>query len=169
MKTSFVSLLASLAISASAMADDVPGLTVEYVANGTEAYVQALSAIGRITFTDGNATIIFKDASAGSEDLGAISAISRISFGLVSESDIKNDDDIETPVSSNKVVVSAYPNPTADHVHVDGLQEGQSVRLFTSDGRLAVVSQQADINLSGMASGVYFLQVGKDVIKIIKK
>ncbi|MCQ2229220.1 MAG: T9SS type A sorting domain-containing protein [Bacteroidales bacterium] len=127
-------------------------------------------AIGRIEFKEGNAIIVFKDETAGTEDLGSISAIKRISFGNVSENDIAKEEDTPTAIATErKVSVSAYPNPTADHVHISGMQEGQQVRLFTSDGRLTHVGTSADIDLSGMSSGVYLLQVGKEVIKVIKK
>ena len=151
-----------------ALADDVPGVTVEFIDAGSNSYIQAISAIGRIEFKDGNATIVFKDAEAGTEELGAISAISRISFGNVSEDDITKD----TPTAittERKVSVSAYPNPTADHLHISGLADGQQVRLFTSDGRLTLVGTSSDIDLTGMPNGIYLLQVGKEVIKVIKK
>lgn len=57
----------------------------------------------------------------------------------------------------------------SDHVHVDGLQEGQIIRLFSADGKVVYAGKDADINLGGMANGVYSLKVGKDVVKIIKK
>ncbi len=127
-------------------------------------------AIGRIEFKEGNAIIVFKDETAGTEDLGSISAIKRISFSNVSENDIAKEEDTPTAIATErKVSVSAYPNPTADHIHISGMAEGQQVRLFTSDGRLTVVGTSADIDLSGMSSGVYLLQVGKEVIKVIKK
>ncbi len=157
-----------LSMAVVSLADNVPGLTVEYLDEGTGAYVQAISAVGRIEFKDGNAFIVFKDADAGTEDLGAISAIHRISFGNVDESDITSD----SPTSlapERSLTVTAYPNPTADHIHINGLQQGQQVRLFTSGGRLVVVGTSPDIDLSGVSSGVYLLQVGKDVIKIVKK
>ena len=169
MKKKLIIFLLACIVHVGAMADDVQGVIVEYFDEGSASYIQAISAIGRIEFKDGNVTIIFKDEAAGTEDLGSISAIKRISFGSVSESDITKDDDTPTAISGNRVTVSAYPNPTADHIHINGMQEGQQVRLFTSDGRLTVVGTSSDIDLSGMPSGIYLLQVGKDVIKVIKK
>ena len=168
MKEKLLSLFVVTLMAITALADDVPGVTVEFIDAGSDSYIQAISAIGRIEFKDGNATIVFKDAEAGTEELGAISAISRISFGNVSEDDITKD----TPTAittERKVSVSAYPNPTADHLHISGLADGQQVRLFTSDGRLTLVGTSADIDLTGMPNGIYLLQVGKEVIKVIKK
>ncbi|MCQ2236348.1 MAG: T9SS type A sorting domain-containing protein [Bacteroidales bacterium] len=172
MKHRFLSVLVMLVMSVAAMADEVPGITVEYIDNGTSAYMQAISAIGKIKFEVRDevkhAIIEFKDNEIADEDLGAITEISRISFGAVSENDIATDiKDIKAEGAGIKV--TAYPNPTADHVHVDGLQEGQTIRLFSSDGKLVLTSKEADINLAGMSSGIYLLQVGKEVVKIIKK
>ena len=170
MKEKFIILLLACIVHVGAMANDVPGVTVEYLDVNSASYIQAISAIGRIEFKDGNATIVFKDEAAGTEDLGAISVIKKITFGAVSENDITKDDDTPTAVTTErKVSVSAYPNPTADHIHISGMQEGQQVRLFTSDGRLTLVGTSSDIDLSGMPNGIYLLQVGKDVIKVIKK
>lgn len=163
MKHCFLSIVAGLMMSLTAMADNVPGITVEYLDSGTGDYVQAISAIGRIEFSDGKATLVFKDDST--EELGEISSINRITFGEVNEGDIPT----ELPQVEHKISVNAYPNPTADHLHIDGLQEGQTVRLFSTSGSLVYTGQEADINLSGMANGVYILQVGKEIIKIIKK
>lgn len=170
MKKKLLMMLLMCVVHVGAMADEVPGVIVEYIDENSDSYVQAISAIGRIEFKGGNATIVFKDSEAGREELGAISGIKKISFGPVSESDITKDDDTPTSVAAErKVSVSAYPNPTADHVHISGMEDGQQVRMFTSDGRLTYVGRESDIDLSGMPSGVYLLQVGKEVVKVIKK
>lgn len=169
MRKTIISLAAMLAMSVGVMADEVPGVTVEYVDSGTSAYVQAISAIGRIEFTSGEAVIVFKDSQVENYSLGSISSINRISFGKVSEENISDDVPSSTANVEQKIIVTAYPNPTADHVHVSGMAEGESLRLFTSDGRLAYVGTSPDIDLSGMPSGIYILQVGKEVVKIIKK
>lgn len=172
MKRHLLSVLLMLVFAAGAWADEVPGVTVEYIDPGTAAYVQAISAIGKIKFEvsdeERHAVIEFKDAALENVDLGAIAGIGRIAFVTVSE------DDIATEIKNIKVEdaaikVTTYPNPTADHVHISGLQEGQQVRLFTSDGRLMVVGASADVDLSGMHNGLYLLQVGKEVFRIIKK
>ncbi|MCQ2203482.1 MAG: T9SS type A sorting domain-containing protein [Bacteroidales bacterium] len=170
MRKIFLSMFGLLSISLAAMADEVPGVTVEYLDEKSDSYVQAISAIGRIEFKGGNATIVFKDAEAGKEELGAISGIRKISFGKVEENDITKTENPTAVVGvERKVSVSAYPNPTADHVHISGMEEGLQVRMFTSDGRLTYVGRSSDIDLSGMPSGVYLLQVGKEVVKVIKK
>lgn len=172
MKLRFLSVFAMLVMSVAAMGDDVPGITIEYLNSGTAAYVQAISAVGKIKFEEKNAVkhaiIEFKDRQLADEDLGAILSINRIAFGTVNVRDLATDiKDVEVEITAIKV--TAYPNPTADHLHVDGVQEGQTVRIFSADGKLVLLTKDADINLGGMSNGVYFLQVGKDVVRIIKK
>ncbi|MCQ2202635.1 MAG: T9SS type A sorting domain-containing protein [Bacteroidales bacterium] len=167
MKKRLVSLLFVLAASIGAWADEVPGVTVEYIDEGTPAYVEALSAIGRFEFREGVVYVVFRDNTE--EELGATSVIGKISFGRVEEDDITKEESTAIEVVEHKVRVTVYPNPAADHVHVDGLADGQTVRLFGSNGSLVYSGTSADIDLSGMASGVYILQVGKEVVKVVKK
>lgn len=171
MRKKLLSVVTMLSMAIASLADNVNGITVEYLDSHTAAYVQAISAIGRIQFANGKATIIFKDSKAGTYDLGSISAISRLSFGQVNENDITNDNGTQTDIADteNKIIVTAYPNPTADRIHISGIPDSQTIRLFTSDGRLVLVSQQPDIELGTMPSGIYLLQAGKDIIKVIKK
>ena len=171
MKQIFQSLLLLLTASVGAMADEVQGVTVEYTDAGTAAYVQAISAIGRIEFADGRASIVFKDEAVDAEDLGALTNIKMISFGIVNEDDISKKEDTPTVLGemTRTIEVSVYPNPTADHIHISGMGDGQTARLFTSGGILVCSTSVADINLGGMPAGVYILQGGKEVVKIIKK
>ena len=70
------------------------------------------------------------------------------------------------------------PNPTTDQCHINGLQEGSTVevRIFNTYGQLVknveVDAQQATLNLEGLKSGTYFIQIfenrGITTQKIIK-
>jgi len=172
MKQKILGIMSLLLLSPLAMADEVPGVTVSYVAEGTADYVQAISAIGKIKFEVvdevKHAVIEFKDASLSDEDLGATSEISKIAFGNVSKSDITVENPTAVAEVEHQLTVTAYPNPTADHVHVDGVAEGSTIRIFSNDGKLVIATKDTDINLSGQPSGIYILQVGKEVVKIIK-
>lgn len=166
-------MLAMLVMCFATEAEEVPGITVDYVNIGTSAYVQAISAIGKIKFEvkeeSKHALIEFKDKNLADVDLGAVSDINRISFGTVSEKDIPTFIK-EIEVSNElKINVTVYPNPTADHLHVSGVSEGATIRLFSTDGKLVLSSKEKDLNLSGMPNGMYILQVDKEIVKIIKK
>lgn len=161
MKKILLSFVLMLSAWTAASADDVPAITVKYVSQGTTAYVQALRTIGSLQFSDGMAKLILKDSKT--VELGELSEISYISFAPVDENQLS------TSVADNKAItITAYPNPVADHLHVEGVAEGETIRLFTSDGRLVKVVNDADIDMGGMPKGVYILQAGKAVAKIFK-
>lgn len=75
--------------------------------------------------------------------------------------------------------ISAFPNPVNDQltVNIDDLSGKASIRIFNSDGKM-VLQQTTNrtataINMSGMAAGVYLVQVesgGKQgTIKVVKQ
>ena len=68
--------------------------------------------------------------------------------------------------------VRIYPNPTEGRISLSGLGEGvHEAILYSADGqRMATynVGEECSIDLSGMARGVYLLQVEGQRIKIAK-
>ncbi|MBP5365562.1 MAG: T9SS type A sorting domain-containing protein [Bacteroidales bacterium] len=164
MKRRILSFLAMLTVSIAATAEMVEGLTVEYLDASTTAYKQALSAVSRISFSEGNVTINLSNGT--NQEVGAISEIDRISFGQI--------DDAEQTVTSvtnteRTLSVTAYPNPVADHLHVSGLTEGQQIRIYAADGRMVYAGTDADIDFGGQPRGVYLLVVEKQIVKIVKQ
>lgn len=159
-----------LTMSVVAMADEVQGITVEYINSGTSDYVQVLSIIGKLRFEVKDqvrhAIIKFRDSQLADEDLGPIADINRISFWVLDEGNTQTD---VKEVESENISVTAYPNPTADHLHIVGLQDGQVVKIFSSDGKTIYLGKDSDIDMRGMSNGIYLLQVGKEVVKIVKK
>jgi hypothetical protein len=137
-------------------------------------YVQALNLIGRVEFREVDNTmhtiIVFKDSLSSEYDCGIVSYdVEKISFregankrgsmSLISNSNMAFDN----------IFVSVYPNPTSSNIHIDGLIEGQEAHLFDTEGKMILSTKESDINLSGLSSGVYLLQIGKQLIKITKK
>ncbi len=164
MRKRVLSFLLALAASVGAMADDVPSITVEYVATGTPHYIQAINAIGYIEFDNNqNAILHFNNASLPTKNLGKLSSIDKIIF--TGDKSKPN----EVVAISTTHTVSVYPNPTANHIHIDGLAEGEAVHIFSTDGRLVLSGAEADYDLGALPKGVYLLQVGVEVVKIIKK
>ena len=178
MRQKLLSFLLALVASAGAMAADVPGITVEYLDDGAP-YIQAISAIARIEFDSGTKDVLlkFKDANVPDYNLGNIThgniaEIRKINFGQVDESQITEQGNSGSATAINaqrRISVSVYPNPTANHIHIDGLAEGETARLFSTDGRLVLSGVQADFDLGALPKGIYLLQVGAEVIKITKK
>ena len=64
-----------------------------------------------------------------------------------------------------------FPNPAANFIAIDGIEEGEIIQIFNVNGQLAktfyqnVSTQQTDI--SDLTSGIYFVKTGKQVKKLI--
>jgi uncharacterized repeat protein (TIGR02543 family) len=63
--------------------------------------------------------------------------------------------------------VTVYPNPTTGLVYVDN--QGEEIFLYSLSGSLLLRSRECVLDLSGYASGVYFLRSGSKTTKVIKK
>ncbi|MCQ2203064.1 MAG: T9SS type A sorting domain-containing protein [Bacteroidales bacterium] len=167
MKQKLLTLFVVLLIGSAAWAQTLKGLKVEKLDEQT--FNEALSKIARIVFeANGDIVIQYNDESLPSEKIGSRSeGMANIVFtksnGNVSVGNTTAIGDVET------VEFSVYPNPVADHVHVNGLKQGQMVHIFSMEGRLVMVSKDADINMSGLKEGIYLLQAGKQIVKLIKK
>ncbi|HRN98130.1 MAG TPA: T9SS type A sorting domain-containing protein, partial [Flavobacterium sp.] len=70
-------------------------------------------------------------------------------------------------------VVSVYPNPSADTIHVSALQTVQSYTLFGINGQLIKsgkpTNDQFSIDISTLKNGVYILSADGKILKIIKR
>ncbi len=170
MKKFFLSNLLLLATSIGVMAADVKGIAVEYVDSGTPTYNQAISVIGRIEFKEESAFLVFKDETVQPVNLGKLSSLNRIALGNISESNIAkdNDDNGDAIASVCNITISTYPNPTSDVIRIEGMEDGQIARLFNLNGRLVLSTNECEINLGNLPQGDYLLQVGTEIIKVVK-
>ncbi len=87
--------------------------------------------------------------------------VERLSFSNGEASDVDQ-------ISDAKLKV--YPNPVVDilKVEVDGTTE---VVILSADGRIVLsqtVSQNADINVSSLSAGIYWVKIGGSTFKIEK-
>jgi hypothetical protein len=56
--------------------------------------------------------------------------------------------------------VNIYPNPTSDVFHIDGMQQGDVVRLMDSRGILVKSYTTSDhYDMRSLSAGLYFVQV----------
>lgn len=69
---------------------------------------------------------------------------------------------------SDADLVSVYPNPTVDVVTVNG-KAGDQKQVYDATGRLVLQTVEDSFDLSGNAAGVYFVKVGNQTVKVIKK
>ncbi len=95
----------------------------------------------------------------GSEDISPVLMLERASAGLA---------------------LQAYPNPVGDRLEVllkSNAVSTAALYLFTADGRevlsdnrpLEAGSNNLSINLSAVPAGIYFLRVGEQVLRVVKK
>ena len=98
------------------------------------------------------------DFASGGFDLGGVAILNGWTPSGISE--------------NNHLQINVYPNPCTDFVMIDN-QEGKSVILYNALGQVimnfTIKNSQEKILMKDLNSGVYFLQVGASMKKIIKK
>ncbi|MCQ2189025.1 MAG: T9SS type A sorting domain-containing protein [Paludibacteraceae bacterium] len=87
--------------------------------------------------------------------------VEKLSFSNVEVSDVNQ-------ISDERL--SVYPNPVAEilMVEVDGTED---VLIFSADGRVMLsqkVSQKGEIDVRGLAAGIYWVKIGGSTLKIEK-
>ena len=70
-------------------------------------------------------------------------------------------------VVANNTVISFYPNPSSDVIHIVGLEKTVTVQLFNLNGQLILSSQHTDIDVSGLSAGSYVMQIGSQCFKVL--
>lgn len=136
-------------------------LRIEYV-DGAD-YTTALSVVGRWEFTDGKFILVSTSGEVLAEKANVYD-VCRVVF---------KSDDTPTDVENMESELAVYPNPTQDVVYVSGLESGETVRIYSLEGRLLMseVAQcdgRVQFNVASLAEGTYLLQMGTEIVKIIK-
>lgn len=168
-----VKILFSVAICVWVMAkvtasDSVPVIKVEYISQSTEDYVKAINTIGKIMLSEGKAIIEFTDGTK--QDLGYLENMGKISFTKVDASQLSGEDDDKDAITEeNKFEVTVYPNPSSEIIHIKGIEEGSTVRLFNGNGQLIKSVNESEIDIQDLTNGEYLLQAGNNIVRIIKK
>ena len=82
----------------------------------------------------------------------------------------------EDPVGLNelsKLKLSIYPNPSSDFIHISGIEDFNTVKIYSSIGELVLESQEKEIDISTINSGRYTVVVTteSDIVRtvLIKK
>ena len=69
--------------------------------------------------------------------------------------------------------VSLYPNPAADKLYLEGLEEGCEISIFNALGmkvKTTTLQGDSEINISDLPSGLYLVRMGnRHTLKFIKK
>ena len=126
-------------------------------------YATALSVVGRWEFTDGKFILVSTSGEVLAEKANVYD-VRRVVF---------KSDDTPTDVENMEAELTVYPNPTQDVVYVNGLESGETVRIYSLEGRLLMseVAQgdgRVQLNVVSLAEGTYLLQMGTEIVKIIK-
>ena len=76
-------------------------------------------------------------------------------------------------VDAERLAVTLFPNPVVSEIRLQGLRENAQVRVYALDGALLVdttlTPNNARIDVSALAAGVYMLQVNQTTVKFVKK
>ena len=120
--------------------------------------LQDIAKIGKWVFTEENLKLIDKDGNVLAIEL--IAEVKKITFS------ISNSETTTENVAINSIVV--YPNPTQDILHIAGITP-QTLRVFDLQGRLLIIDNSTQVNVSHLNTGTYLLQVGTQVIRFIKQ
>ena len=120
--------------------------------------LQDIAKIGKWVFTEENLQLIDKDGNVLATE--PIAEVKKITFS------ISNSETTTENVAINSIVV--YPNPTQDILHITGVTP-QTLRVFDLQGRLLIIDNSTQVNVSNLNTGTYLLQVGTQVIRFIKQ
>lgn len=120
--------------------------------------LQDIAKIGKWVFTEENLQLIDKDGNVLA--IEPIAEVKKIIFS------ISNSETTTENVAIKSIVV--YPNPTQDILHIAGITP-QTLRVFDLQGRLLIIDNSTQVNVSNLNTGTYLLQVGTQVIRFIKQ
>ena len=120
--------------------------------------VQDIAKIGKWIFVEDYLQLIDKDGNVLA--IEPIAEVKKITFS------ISNSETTTENVAINSIVV--YPNPTQDILHISGTTP-QTLRVFDLQGRLRIIDNSTQVNVSHLNTGTYLLQVGTQVIRFIKQ
>ena len=66
----------------------------------------------------------------------------------------------------NLLSISVFPNPTQEMLYVDGINAGETIRIFSLDGQMLLASTAGNgtisLSVESLSNGVYLLQIGTE-------
>ena len=146
------------------------------VINGNELFITENSGnkVSKINIAENNPTVI--DIITGLSGPTGIAIYNNTLYisELFAHKIIKLDDTLsikDQEIISNTLI--AFPNPTKDMVEISGLVNNENYTIYNAFGQEVIkrdIVQKANIDLSYLANGVYFLKTDKGkTIRIVKK
>lgn len=139
-------------------------LTIEQLSGNDKSF--AIELIGQVRFT--NDAMFLYDKSG--EELG--NTLLKDLGKIVFQKDASTNPQTSLQNTQNYSVL-VYPNPTKEILIVNGMQPNSTIRIFTLQGQLVTATptngENAEIFVGNLQHGTYLLQVGADIVKIIKQ
>ena len=120
--------------------------------------VQDIAKIGKWIFVEDYLQLIDKDGNVLAKE--PIAEVKKITFSIYTSETVTEN------VAINSIII--YPNPTQDILHITGVTP-QTLRVFDLQGRLLIIDNSTQVNVSHLNTGTYLLQVGTQVIRFIKQ
>jgi hypothetical protein len=79
------------------------------------------------------------------------------------------DIDIPTSITQSETVrVYAFPNPVVHTLHVHGVSDDATLRVFNLNGVQQLQTTGSHINVASLSAGTYLLQINNQIVKFIK-
>ena len=73
----------------------------------------------------------------------------------------------------NLLSIKIFPNPTQKILYIDGINAGETIRIFSLDGQMLLASTACNgtvsLSVESLSNGVYLLQIGTEIVKFIKQ
>jgi hypothetical protein len=192
LKNLFIALFAVLTITATAQAPvthtiNFTGPAVQNVTVATGDVLEFHSPVSNINFL-----VLFRSLATPSNVVNiAVTPSLIVSYTVVASDtsywvkDINNNqkkgritiastNTLTTSIKENSITnsVRVFPNPTTDVLKVNVFNK-ENVRIVTQTGQLVIETDveagTADIDVSQLASGIYFVRIGSYTTRIIKQ
>lgn len=127
-----------------------------------EAHSEAIALVARMEMTDGTLRLVAKADGTTLYSL-PISQCRSVVFGARKESALPE------VIADAADAVSITPEPGVNAVRVSGLEDGQTVRVFSLSGALVMSGAAPVVSLLGLQRGIYIVVAGPAAAKVIVK
>ena len=127
-------------------------ITYSFVSNSNENELsvtldEKILNLTRLSREAGSATIVLRATSDGQTiDFNVYVTINSVPDGIE---------------ENDKMTISVYPNPAHDYIRIEtqNFASLQSIDVYDIAGQLVLTSNETEINVSGLESGMYFVRV----------
>jgi len=137
-------------------------LQLKIVPLGNAEQQVAVEKIGKITFID-NVMYLYDNQG---KQLGYtnVENIAKIVF---------SDGETTSLEGTSEPSIQVYPNPTQESIYIKGVERGQTVRIYSLQGQqitsTIITGDELQLYVGNIQNGTYLLQVGAQIVKLIKK